>query len=130
MSFTTLASGSTWGTYRAALNAMLAELFGGALNINAQTGTTYTLALTDAGKQVDISNALANTVTVPTTATAAIPVGTIISVCQTGAGATTIAFATGVTSQVPSNVSLTISTRYQKAYLEKVASDTWRAYVG
>ena len=44
--------------------------------INAQTGTTYTLVLTDAGKIVTLSNASAITLTVPTNASVAFPVGT------------------------------------------------------
>lgn len=123
-------NGDTFGTARADLNSMFSELYGGALNINAQTGTAYTLVLTDVGKQIDMNNAAANVLTVPKNSDVAIPVGTIVPVCQIGVGATTIAFDVAITQQIPANVSLTISTRYQKAYLEKVATDTWRAYVG
>lgn len=57
---------------------------------NAQTGTTYTLALTDASKLVTIENASAITLTVPTDATVAFPVGTEVYVSQLGAGQITI----------------------------------------
>ena len=36
-------------------------------DVNTQTGTSYTLVLTDAGKQVTMSNASASTLTVPRT---------------------------------------------------------------
>lgn len=127
MALTTLASGSTWGTYRAALNAMLAEIYAAlnGLTVNAQTGTTYTLALADVGQEVDMSNAAANVVTVPTNAFVAIPVNTVITVCQMGAGATSIAAASGVTFVMAASRSLTISTQYETAMLRKTATNTW-----
>jgi hypothetical protein len=96
------------------------------VSINAQTGTAYTLAMADAGGQVDMSNAAANTVTVPTNATVPFPIGTVVSVCMKGAGITTIAAAGGVTLQKPSAKSLAISAQYELARLHKVATDTWR----
>jgi len=69
----------------------------GATPPNAQSGTTYTLALGDAGGVVEMNNASANTVTVPTNASIAFIVGCRITIVQTGAGTTTIAAAGGVT---------------------------------
>ena len=40
---------------------------------NAQTGTTYTLALTDVAKVVSLTNAASITLTIPTDATVAFP---------------------------------------------------------
>jgi hypothetical protein len=56
---------------------------------NPQTAS-YTLALTDRAKLVEISNASANTLTVPANATVAFPIGTQIQILQTGAGQTTL----------------------------------------
>jgi hypothetical protein len=132
MALTPLANGATNGVQRAAINAMFTELYAGGLTINPQsTGSGYTLVLADVSsgaKQIDMNFSVANTLTVPTNASVAIPVGTVIPVCQIGTGATSIAAASGVTFQVPADRSLTISTRYEKAYLEKVATDTWRVY--
>lgn len=61
------------------------------VDINDQTGTTYTLAVSDAGKAVRCANANPITVTVPKNATVAIPVNTVIHVAQSGAGQVTIA---------------------------------------
>jgi len=58
---------------------------------NLQTGTTYTLVLTDAGKVVEMNNASANTLTIPANASVAFPVDTRIDVVQYGAGLTTVA---------------------------------------
>lgn len=66
-------------------------------SFNSQTGTTYTLALTDASKMITLSNASAITVTIPTNASVAFPIGTQIDLVQKGAGQPTIVGDTGVT---------------------------------
>lgn len=65
--------------------------------IDTQTGANYTLALSDINLRVEMNNAGANTLTVPTNASVAFPVGALIKVTQIGAGATTIVGAGGVT---------------------------------
>lgn len=62
--------------------------------LNAQTGTSYTLADTDASKVVTASNAGAITITVPPATYVA---GDIVTVIQTGAGQVTFAEGSGVT---------------------------------
>lgn len=95
--------------------------------LNAQTGTTYTIVLADAGKNVDMSNASANTLTIPTNASVAFPVGTIISVTMAGAGITTIAPVNGTVTLVKATAdSLSISAQWKTALLYKSATDTWR----
>lgn len=61
---------------------------------NAQTGTTYTLALTDADGVVTASNASAITVTIPASVFAQ---GDRITVVQQGAGQVTFSQGAGVT---------------------------------
>lgn len=91
--------------------------------INAQTGTTYTLVLTDAGKLVTLSNASAIAVTVPTNASVAFPVGSEVELQQIGAGDVTVAGDTGVT--VSAAEGLVFSDQYQRALLTKIATNTW-----
>lgn len=98
--------------------------------INFQTGTTYTLALTDAGNAVDMANASANTLTIPPNSSVAFPLYTVITVSQGGAGTTTIAPGAGVTINKPTARTLAISAQYETALLQKVGTDTWRALVG
>jgi hypothetical protein len=62
--------------------------------VNAQTGTTYTLVLTDADNVVTASNASAITLTVPPSIFSA---GDRITVIQKGAGQVTFAQGAGVT---------------------------------
>jgi hypothetical protein len=64
---------------------------------NAQSGGTYTLVLADKGKLIELSNGSANAVTIPLNSSVAFPVGTQITVLQTGAGVSQINVAAGVT---------------------------------
>ena len=91
-----------------------------------QAGISYTLALTDAGKQVDMSNAAANTATIPLNATVPFEIGAVVMVCQIGAGITTIAAAGGVTMLKPPTRNFAINEPYEKAECHKVGVDTWR----
>ena len=94
------------------------------LNTNAQVGTTYTLALTDDGKVVEMNNASANTLTVPPNSSVAFPVGAQILVLQTGAGQTTLAAGAGVTIN-SNDGNLKLSAQWCAATLIKRATDTW-----
>ena len=67
------------------------------LATNAQSGGTYTLVLADKGKLIELSNGSANAVTIPLNSSVAFPVGTQITVLQTGAGVSQINVAAGVT---------------------------------
>ena len=67
-------------------------------SINAQSGTSYTFALTDANNTfVTLANASAITVTIPPNSSVAYPVGTVLNVAQTGTGQVTFAAGSGVT---------------------------------
>jgi hypothetical protein len=91
---------------------------------NAQTGTTYTLVLTDAGKMVTMTNASANTLTVPPNSSVAFAVNTRIDLIQYGAGNTTVAAGAGVTIY-SSGSKLKLSGQYSGASLWKKSTDTW-----
>lgn len=98
--------------------------------LNNQTGTTYTLVLADAGKVVQMANAAANTVTIPPNASVAYPVGTVIGVAQTGAGATSVAPGTGVTLTWNNGVAgsgvKALTGQHADVTLFKIATDSWR----
>ena len=84
---------------------------------------SYTLVLTDRGKVVEQNVGSANTVTIPTDASVAFPVGTEILVFQVGAGQVTIAGAGGVT--VRGTPGLKIAAQYGGATLIKRAANDW-----
>ncbi len=91
--------------------------------VDTQAGTTYTLALSDAGGWVRMTSDSANTVTVPLNATVAYPINTVISVRQSGTGQTTISPAGGVT--INSTVSPILRTQNSTISLVKVGTDIW-----
>ncbi len=86
--------------------------------LNAQTGTSYALALTDKGRIVTMNNASPNTLTIPANSAVAFPLGTIINVVQIGAGITTIAGDTAAGAGE-------IAERWQGVALTKIATDAW-----
>lgn len=90
---------------------------------NAQTGTTYTLALTDQLNGIQVTNAAAITVTVPTNASVAFPLYCRIPIRQGGAGAITLSGASGVTLNAP-NGAATAGVGDGRV-LEQTAIDTW-----
>jgi len=94
---------------------------------NAQTGTSYTLALTDVAKVVSLSNAAAITLTVPTNASVAFPVGTQILLYQGDAGQVTIAGDSGVDVR-SEGAKLKIVGQYGVAGLLKLATNEWVAF--
>ena len=92
---------------------------------NQQTGTSYTIALTDKDKIVEMSNASANTLSIPTDATTNFPVGTQIVVVQAGAGQTTIAAADSGTTTVNATPGLDLRDQWSMATLIKRAANNW-----
>lgn len=113
-------------------DASASDIFGEAVqSVNAQTGTTYTLVLTDANKVVSLSNASAITLTVPPNASVAFPTTTRIDLAQLGAGQVTVAAGVGVTLAVAKDsagVELFVrklSGQYAEAGLVKTAANTW-----
>lgn len=89
--------------------------------LNNQTGTSYTLVLTDVGKTVTLSNASAVAVTIPSNASVAAPLGSIVRFCNLGAGAVTISPAGGVTLN---GGNLTLA-QFAAVQIVKLATDTW-----
>jgi len=100
-----------------------------AQSINAQTGTTYTFVLADQGKYITASNASAITVSIPTNASVAFPVGTSIDLIQIGAGQVTVSAASSGTTTIYSTGATAASpkTRVQYSALtcKKISTDVW-----
>ena len=97
------------------------------LAINAQTGTTYTFVLADAGKMVTSSNGSTQTLTVPPNSSVAYATGTQIIVAALGAGAVTVAAGAGVTLRSKDDA-LEIGGQYAAASCVKVATDEWLVF--
>ena len=100
-----------------------------AFTLNDQTGTTYTPVLTDQYQVlITRSNASASTLTIPTNASVAYPVGTVITVLNKGAGTVTISAVTPATTTILSAGAVAASptlAQYKSAACIKTATDTW-----
>lgn len=125
---TTAVSHSSGATVKHVLTSDDLNAFESGLNqtlpFNAQTGTTYTVALTDAGDVVTLTNGSAITVTVPLNSSVAFPIGTQITLAQMGAGKVTVAGAVGVTVYSADSF-LSLRTQYSSGTLIKTATNTW-----
>lgn len=100
------------------------------LSINANTATTYTFVLADNGKLVTSNNASAQTLSIPTNASVAFPVGTQINVAWiTGAGQPTIQAVTSGTTTILSTGATSTAPKLRVvnavASCIKIATDTW-----
>lgn len=90
----------------------------------ATASSSYTLALTDAGKIIEITNSSANTITVPLNSSAAFPLNTVITLVSGGTGQTTISPAVGVTINSYGS-KRKLSGQWSMATLIKKSTDTW-----
>lgn len=91
--------------------------------VNAQTGTTYTLALTDANNRVTLSNTSAITLTIPLNSSVNFPAGTGVDLIQLNTGQVTVAAASGVT--LNGTPGLKLRARYSGCSLIQVATNSW-----
>jgi hypothetical protein len=92
---------------------------------NAQTGTSYTLVLSDVAKVVSLTNAASITLTVPPNTgggAVAFPIGTQILLYQGGAGQVTVTSTDTIRSQ---GAKLKMNGQYAVAGLLKVAATEW-----
>jgi hypothetical protein len=92
------------------------------MEINSQVAS-YTLTLADDGKLVQVANASAVNVTIPLESSVAFPIGTQITVLQTGIGQITFVPASGVT--LNGNPGVKTRGQWTAGTLIKRAADTW-----
>lgn len=113
------------GTGASTAAAALANLggFPTTQTINAQTGTTYTIAASDINKLVTQSNAGAITTSWPQDSDATIPVGDHIDVAQIGAGQITHQAGTGAT--IHGDPGLKHRAQWTVVTGIKIAANTW-----
>ena len=92
--------------------------------INAQTGTTYSVQLSDDGKLVTCDNASSIALTIVPNSSVAFGIGTQINIMQLGAGTVTITAGAGVTLNSDGS-KLKTNAQYAVATCCKIATDTW-----
>jgi len=91
--------------------------------LNPQTGTSYTLQLTDLAKLITLSNTSAITLTIPLESSVAFVIGDRIDILQSNTGQVTIAGAGGVT--VNATPGLKLRARWSSATLIKLDTNSW-----
>ena len=89
--------------------------------------SSFTLSLDDANKTILLSTPTTMTLTVPSNASVAIPVGYKYHLIETGEGITTFSPGSGVTLN-SKNSQLFIDARYGQVTLMKIATNNWIAY--
>jgi hypothetical protein len=99
------------------------------LTINSQTAT-YTVVLADnKNTLVTMNVATANDFLIPTNASVAFPIGSVINVVQTGVGKTTIEAVSSGTTTISSTGSTStapdLRAQFSAASCVKVATDSW-----
>lgn len=96
------------------------------IGTNVRT-SSYTLALSDQSKIIEMNSSSATVLTVPTDSTVNFPIGTYIVVLRTGTGSVTIEGMVGVPSGVVINFTpgLTLRAQWSMATLIKRAANTW-----
>lgn len=93
--------------------------------VNTQTGTAYTAALTDANGVITMDNGAGNTLTLDPVGTTAYPIGYEIKVIQIGVGATTIQAGASVSLNGVADGSGTLTAQYDRVVITHIATDTW-----
>ena len=94
----------------------------GISRVSANTqGSSYTLVLSDKGKNIEMSGG--GTLTIPLNSSVSFPIGTSILITQTGSSQVTVAGSVGVT--VNSSNGLKLYGQWSSALLIKRATDTW-----
>jgi hypothetical protein len=122
-------TGSLLGTASWAVSASWAPSAGGsaptAVTFNRVTGN-YTLALSDAGKTVEMNASAAGTynITVPPASTTNFADGTFVDVILYGSGSIQFVTGSGVTFRSANNWTK-LGTRYGAATLINIAGDEW-----
>jgi hypothetical protein len=104
-------------------NVKQVALLSSATSVITDATTARAISLTDASAYIRMNNAAANTVTLPSDATAPIPVGSRIFVERMGAGATSFVAGAGATVSTPA--SLILRAQFSLGIATKVAANTW-----
>ena len=92
--------------------------------IRAVTTASTTAVLADDGKMITMSNAGANTFTVPPNSSVAFGIGTQLNIAQLSTGSTSIVAGAGVTLN-SDGAKLTLNAQYAVATCVKTDTNTW-----
>ena len=100
----------------------LAQDLSSMLPATTQSATTYTIDADDEGTVVFLSNAAAVTVTIPTNASTALPIGYRVTLVSTGAGGVSL---TTTSLTLAGSSPSTGCAQNEGLFCEKYATDSW-----
>jgi hypothetical protein len=112
-------------------NILTADMYNGLVTFEVQADITndYTAVIADSYQVLDSMNkATAIAYKIPTNATAAFPIGSVLNILNKGAGVCTISATTPATTTILSAGAVAASPtlgQYKMAAAVKVATDTW-----
>jgi hypothetical protein len=92
------------------------------VSFNQQTGTSYTLALADKDKVIELNNSSAITVTIPAESSVNFPVGSMVTLLQTGTGQVSV---TGPSVTFNYTPGAKLRAQWSQATLLKRSSNNW-----
>lgn len=95
------------------------------ITISTKTTSPYLIALGDKNSIIEMNLAGANIVNVPTNASTAFAVGTVINIVQYGAGKTQVVASTPGTTTIRATPGAYLRAQYSTASLIKRATDEW-----
>jgi hypothetical protein len=115
------------GSYRLTSTVVVSDSIGFRGAPTNTQDATYTLVLTDAGKTILHTSASTHTWTIPPNSSAALPIGSVIVLANTGSGAVTIARGAGVALRVSGSATDANKTLAQHgiASIIKLGTDSW-----
>lgn len=98
--------------------------------INVQAATTYTPTLADAFAFIQRTSADPQSLTVPAYSSVAYPVGSVLTIEQTGVGELTILPEPGVTLNLAADLTNVTAGQFAVVQLIKTAQDVWSCFGG
>ena len=96
--------------------------------VNLQSGTTYTLALTDRSSTIYMNNASANTLTIPLNSSVALPITSILTICQKWNWITTLTATAWVVLNDIDWKSISTTWKNQAITIQKIWTNEWVAF--
>ena len=105
-----------------ALNTLQASDFN--FTKNVQSGTSYTLVLSDLGKLIEFQNTGNSTLTIPPNSSTAFTLGDRVDILLASVGSLSVVGGDGVTINAEGNLT-TLSSRWTRATLIKIGTDSW-----
>lgn len=102
----------------------IVDSLAGVYSLAAKTAD-YTVTLADRGTCLEMNSASAHTFFIPTNASVAFDLGTVIEFCQVGAGQVSITATTPGTTTIRNTSSATTRVQWSHVSVRKRATDEW-----